>query len=385
MTKRIPILILFFCTISVLQCREKYDPPIIDSNPDFLVVDGILVGGSDSTKIFLSRTRKLSEGDTSIVEKGASVVVQDANGNTIYLLQELSSSPGTYGIAGMDLIAGNSYKLRIATLNGKSYISDPIIFKNTPVIDSVNWIKPEKDVTIYVNAKDQQNNTRYYRWQFEETWEYYSPYQSGYIYDQANDNVLPRNPDDSINHCWRTQYSKDLLIASTEKFSDDIVINQVVRTIPYGAFELGNKYSILVKQYTLNKEGFDYLQILKRVSEQSNSLFSAQPSQLAGNIHNSVDPNETVIGYITASQVSSKRIFIERSEVEPWGYSLACATRFVPDNPDSIRFYFQEGHYPQYIPLTYINGITSGYFAAESACTDCRILGGVTRKPDFWQ
>jgi hypothetical protein len=59
-----------------LSCREEYLPPVLTSGNNFLVVEGILNGGTDSTIIRLSRTRNLSDTTFDIPELDAGVLVE---------------------------------------------------------------------------------------------------------------------------------------------------------------------------------------------------------------------------------------------------------------------------------------------------------------------
>jgi hypothetical protein len=43
--------------------------------------------------------------------------------------------------------------------------------QNNPPIDSISWKRDEEGVRVFVNTHNPEGNTRYYRWEFEETWE----------------------------------------------------------------------------------------------------------------------------------------------------------------------------------------------------------------------
>ena len=85
---------------------------------------------------------------------------------------------GIYTSPNLNLVLNQEYRLRITTSNGKEYLSDYVIAKKTPLIDSLGFRQEDKGVQVYVNAHDDSNNTRYYRWDFDETWEIKSYYYS---------------------------------------------------------------------------------------------------------------------------------------------------------------------------------------------------------------
>jgi hypothetical protein len=87
-----------------------------------------------------------------------------------------------------------------------------------------------------------------------------------------------------------------------------------------------------------------------------------------------------VIGYISASTVTKKRIFIHNYEVAPWGY--ATDERICPPIitvPDSAIYYLQDGKLG---PAYFVTG--GGLAVAPVICIDCRIKGGSTVKPAYW-
>jgi hypothetical protein len=88
-------------------------------------------------------------------------------------------------------------------------------------------------------------------------------------------------------------------------------------------------YSVIVSQYALTSNQFKYWTELKKNSEQLGTLFDAQPSQLNSNIHCITNPAEPVMGYLSASTVQKKRIFIANSEMTNINYvpyDLPCET-----------------------------------------------------------
>ena len=359
-------------------CKENYEPPVIKTNPNLLVVDGFINNSTDTTSIHLSRTRKLSDEVTYSPEVNAQLTLEDAGGAILYYFQEMDN--GNYIVPGMTLDVNRKYKLHINTADGKNYASDEIEVKQTPPIDSISWERQENGLTIFVNTHDPQNNTRYYRWDYINTWEYYSKYASGFKYE--NHEVIPRRRDEDVYTCWTTKNSTDLYLGSSAKLSDDVIHRSPVRFIPVNAIELSGLYSILVRQYAITKEGYEYFQNLKKITEQLGSIFDAQPSQLTGNIHLTGDLTEPVLGFVTASSVDQKRIFIKNTEVAPWSYRLQCDDRFVVPL-DSLENYFGNG---VYIPTTEYapRGSIEGYYAGANSCVDCTTHGGTNVKPGFW-
>ena len=119
------------------------------------------------------------------------------------------------------LKTSEKYRLSITTSDGTKYQSDFVPFKQTPPIDSISWEQDTSDVHFFINTHDPQNNTRYYRWQFGETWQYSTYLTSNF--DYVHGKLIARPPDEQIHNCWKENKAATILLASTSQLSQDIV------------------------------------------------------------------------------------------------------------------------------------------------------------------
>ena len=152
MKKIFKYLLLFLIPFS---CKEKYISPVVSPATGYLVVEGVINSGPGETNITLSRTTPLNK-QTVLFETGATVLVEGED-NSRFLLKEVSS--GKYSTANMALSNTKKYRLSIATKDGKKYQSDFSSVNYNPPIDSVNWKRQGRDVQLYVNTHDPNNNT----------------------------------------------------------------------------------------------------------------------------------------------------------------------------------------------------------------------------------
>lgn len=373
----ISLVILFAIT-----CKEKYDLPKTLTDKNYLVVEGFIDGGVDSTFIRLSRS--VNPEDTARIknETNANVFIEGKNGET-FSLSEVT--PGIYGGGPFPLNHSQQYRLNISTNGGKSYLSDYVDIKTTPVIDSISWVREPNGVQIYANTHDSQNDTWYYAWNYHETWEFYSAFYSNWVYTGSSNPdslMIRRTNGDSLYRCWQSYISSSIIVGSSAKLSEDIIHLFPLTFIPEDSWKIQRRYSILVKQRALSKGAYDYLENMKKNSEQLGSIFDPQPSTTTGNIHSVSDPKEIVLGYIYSSSTVEKRIFIERSQVPDWKYRFTCEELSIRNDPDSLADAF--AGYGN-IPTTEEgSGIfIARYKGANSYCVDCRFRGIATR-PDFW-
>jgi hypothetical protein len=189
---------------------------------------------------------------------------------------------------------------------------------------------------------------------------------------------------DQIFDCWHTAYAPDILINSSEKLTDDVIFKNHLLEIIAPDERLHVEYSILVRQYAMNKGAFIYYQQLRNNSQNLGSIFGATPSQLKGNLHNVADPSEPVIGYMGAGSISQQRIFIAFAELGRWPNPPSYADCHEDSiGLNDVDFYFT---HTDYVPVEYKTaGIAIvGILASTPACADCRAAGGTTNKPSFW-
>jgi hypothetical protein len=165
------LLICYGCTVALLfgGCREPYNPPAITAPTAYLVVEGVINSGGDSTIIKLSKTVGIASKSVLNPVIGASVMVQNNQNSTVLPLT--GDGNGNYVAVGLNLSPSLQYRLAIITKDG-SYRSDFAAIKPTPPIDSVGYKITANGVQLYVNTHDPANNTTFYRWDYQETWKF---------------------------------------------------------------------------------------------------------------------------------------------------------------------------------------------------------------------
>ena len=367
-------------------CKEKYVVNVHTPDTGYLVVEGF-INVSGKTDMLLTRSSGL---DTPrlIPEPGANVDIQMQNGPSYFLAEGVS---GHYSIDSLNLDPAQQYRLHIQTANGKEYLSDYSVVKITPPIDSVNWTGTSNSVTgnqinIFVTTHDNLSQPGYYQWQYEETWKYYAKYSS--VLEYQSGSLVLRPDNDLIYTCWNTDLSTTISIANTEKLSSNVIYQYPLTQIPYNSSDkLISRYSILVKQFALTKDWYEWNQKIKKNTEQLGSIFDAQPSETGGNIHSVTDPGETVIGFIGCTTETERRIFIDRSEI-PHGTISDGYDFCEPDTVGLTQADWDIAFKPGFlIPITYaiVHNAIVGIQSSRPACVDCRVKGGTTVKPPFWQ
>jgi len=370
--------------LALAGCVDPYMPDVITASRSYLVVDGF-INSQGVTQIKLSRTYNLTDG-TPPAEGGATVYIEAEAGGRFPLRE---SPGGLYRSDALTLDATRRYRLAISTNGGLQYASDFVPVKNTPAIDSIIWEAAADELKIKVNSHDDRNATQYYRWTYEQTWEFAPVVYTGLEY--SNFAVRPRTVA-FPNRCWRSTTSSAIKIGKTTNLGQDVVANYVLHTMPNTAEQLYYKYSILVRQHGLTRAEYDYWDLLKKNTESIGTLFDPLPSQLTGNVRCLSNTDELVLGFVSAHSVTEKRIFISRSQLPRWPLSNGYEGCQQLDSliidpaiplPSFLETYFGS---QQVIPVNEITSGSSlrGYTASTVDCLDCRRRGTDVR-PSFWQ
>lgn len=373
--------LVWFLMLLLSGCVEPYFPEVLESQNTFLVVNGFL-NANGPTTIQLLRTQNLNENGPSPAESQAKVTVESEGGEQYSLFE---TGNGVYMSHNMQLAPEKKYRLLIRTIRGKEYASDFVEVKKTPAIDNITWKPVNDEVQVLVNTHDDSNNTRYYRWEYEQTWQFRAALYSTIKYE--NGAISQRGPNDNpIYNCWKSENSTTIELGSSIKLNSDVISNYKLLTLPQKSDKIAIKNSILVKQYALSREAYEYWETLKKNTESIGTLFDPLPSQLTSNIRSLSDPNEPVIGFLTAATMQQKRIFIDSKDLPAeWRlYYPSCPVDTVMISSGQVNERFEGGGV---LPVEEVYGVSPspiGYTYAPRSCVDCT-LRGTNVKPAFWE
>lgn len=372
------VLLLLLCW----SCKEPFEPEVSNVDHSILVLEGhIEVGGGESS-ISLGRTRPVYDSVARIPIRWAIMSLEAENGASWSLYHE---EDGRYFLRD-SLPEQQNYRLRILT-DGQVYLSDWLIPIVTPEIPEISFEKKEGEVVIYVSTQGNEG-ARYFMWEYEETWIYQSPYRSSYKYDPVAGDVVPLTPNDVLTfRCWSSDRSKQINISSSERYQNDYIHQKELLKIDPLSEKLGERYSIQVTQRAIDQEAFIFWEAIRKNSNDIGGIFSPLPSIISSNIHNIDDPEEPVIGYLTAGKSAKKRQYINRRDVDPWRIVIddyhTCAIDTVI--PRDYHAYFVQSIFVPLSPYCAEGGGCIGYFAATRNCADCSMRGGVLERPEFWE
>ncbi|WP_395047280.1 DUF4249 domain-containing protein [Flavobacterium sp.] len=403
---------LLFC---VASCTEPY---ALQTNTfeDAIVVEATITNEFKKQEIKLSRTYRLEDNGPEF-EAGATVYVKDDLGNQ-YNFEE---NNGKYrSISEFQAVANRNYQLYITTNDGKSYSSsNEKLTTDTPIQDLVPEVTTKdgvRGVQISVNSFDPSNTSKYYRYEYEETYKVIAP---RWVNTKAVLTSLPPGSNmpgeitleprtTEARICFSTKKSDNIILTKTNDLSEDRV-NFPIRFISSSNYIIMHRYSILVKQYVQNLAAYTFYQTLKEISSSESILTQSQPGYFSGNVKSTTNPNEKVIGFFDVSTFSEKRLFFNFSDVLPNdplpSYPYNCPVNIAADQRNQYFFQYcvaapptnckgqlifillsmgqsiYYGGYPQYGVIPSNGSITIQIYPIQ--CGDCTSFSNNIR-PSFW-
>ncbi len=370
-----PILMGIALIVLTGRCLDPYKAPSSEKDVRGLVVDGFFNGADGSCMVTITRTQTLESYEQPPIESGAKVVIDAGTGGQ-YTLNE--TTPGTYAIGGVPAPVGSTIRLLVTTYDKIQFESDPVVVLKTPEIDSVTWTNERAGVQIYANAHDEDASNKYFTWKYIETWYYTAKYPTQVTAD-AEANIIPLT--ENILECWTTIPSNEILISTSSAVQGNIgVVSKFPLTIvTWESPKLQLRYSILVEQRSISEQVFQYLEQLKKNTENLGTLFDPLPSAPQGNIHCITFPDQSVQGMFYASTVTNKRIYINSNDVDrpagispTTGYEGCFLVEIRQPREDFLHFK----------PVGSITGPWN--VGTTEFCVDCRLNGGSNIQPAFW-
>lgn len=372
--------LLLACLIAAIcfSCVEEFQPELNEFE-NLLVVDGGITNEEGPYTILLN----ISSGLENIKQEpvmGATIIIREENG-PFEVLSEIT--PGTYQTApgGIKGETGKRYRIEIA-VNGKLYESDYELLKEPTAIESVQaslTFKAFPDASeevpgyqFYINTELSPYEQDYYLWRMEGTYKYESDFFIFYVYEGS---FIEFKNHDSLKVCYRTYTVGDVFTTNTNNLIEPKVLAKPLNFLPAIDNKLSIRYSLLTRQYSIGKEAYEFWHAIERQTSGNASLYTGQPYQIRGNVKNTDNPDEPILGYFLVAGVSENRIFVDRPLNV--GYYLAgCQLDY--EGMQYVTFTSPD-EWPVYITVGEEGRALSG-----SGCMDCRQLSGVLNVPDFW-
>ena len=377
------ILLLIF----LISCEEKYWPELDNKYEDLLVVAGMITNNPGPYTINLSLSTTVRS-PKQIPLSGYELIITDDSGQEETLTEnnagEYSTSPS--GIQG---VIGRKYQLTINAPDGRTYKSEfeelmiptgiESVYAEVEYREDLNYYHELAGYQFYLDTYHAENDSNYYFWQLEATYKYRSDFLIRFIFDHFTLSPFPKP--DSLQICWKTDKIQKLFLYNTLDLSEPKITRFPLHYVTTETRELSIRYSLLVKQFSITEKAYNFWSSVKEQNVEQGALYTKQPYQIRGNLVNTENPDEPVLGYFLVAGVSEKRIYVGRPQTPVLMYYPVCVITDADIEGFGYIFWSDKSTWPLYVTEN-DEGVRA---LTHQACVDCRLKGGTIEMPDFWE
>ena len=348
-------LVIFFFTVGLDSCIERFEyPGTTFANAD-VVVDGVITDDLGPYTIKLSRTVQVGSTLGGLtISKAKITMFSDAGESEI--LQE-TNLPGTYktnplGIRGR---IGQEYWVKIELPDGRIIESFPDKMNPVGNIDSLYYQfetfvaengKKSYGFTVFVNAIIPQVENSFTRWRFDGVYAVTTIPKlhptpppnvpvcpttplpcSGWEYYKGQ--LVSFGPCTCCN-CWANQYEKKPTLLENKSASR--IRGLQVGFVPVNYYTFQDKYRVTVTQMSLSEKAYQYWLTFKEQKEGTTSLFQPPYGKTESNLFKPSTSGK-VVGIFYASAIVKRKIFIKKETNNAYLLAevpLNCDGRFGP-------------------------------------------------------
>lgn len=375
----------------LVSCVEEYKIPETDfrNYQSEIVIQGRILSG-DKSIIYITRTQPLNSKKEAESVLNAQVGIIGQNGYESEAA-EFDIENDCYTIDTRNLPNNTLYALKVEA-EGETYQSEFQSILSPPEIDEISYKEWEDGISIHVSTHDAPDASRFYMWSYEEDWEFHADVNiqalNGFPLYNEKFYKFENRYDNPYYYCWQHNTSKNIHLYSTAELEENTAKDIELLRISIDDIRISYIYSILVKQWVMSKEAYDYYRTMELYTENTGGLFTPLPSEVQGNVSCTSSPEKKVRGYVLSAQTTSKRLFIYESDFEHLVseyYNCFITTPPVPPIPRWTSGWEQQMNYYGAVIHTSNGKIDMNSTMYSSDCVDCRTVEGATKKrPDFW-
>lgn len=312
-----------------MACIDPYEVAV-EEGQQLLTVEGLIHTGTGPQVITLTRSDTYGSVFEGLIRPvtGATVVVRDNEGGVTFLA-EGSEARGSY-FTSLEFRAevGKSYTLQIQTADGRVYTSLPERVESVPEIENIalktvtipveGETNPRSGVQLIAEIQDPADQNNFYFWRNGPSVYILETRPDLHVlrpFESPTGDRLPA-PKACCIACYRmeTSSNKSLFIAQDDDFNG-LRTRLPVAFIEDDGLRFVNKFRIDLKQYSVSQEAYRFLRLVKQQAEISGSIFDPPPATIRGNMISLDNPEEVVLGYFMAGSESTKRIYIDKTDL----------------------------------------------------------------------
>ena len=328
---------IFYLTIGVIflilpeACIEPVDAEF-DLQEDIIFIDAYALTEPGVSTVSISKSTFDNLNNFKIVNvPNARVKIENIDtGETIDYLEDSSGiyqCPPDFAVS-----LGEQWKLNIDLEDGKKVESKIQTVTTSVPIDNVH-IEYSDEIQfdtdqgkfvpghrVSIDLQDPEGEENYYLWK-------YRTFERQFICVTCERGIF-RNGEciptglswgppyynyTCIPDCWTINFGKELPIFDDRLEDGSMITDREVTILPYYR---QSDILIEIQQLSLDKSAYDYFKIIDSQVNQSAGLNAPPPAALLGNLFNPEDSSELILGQFTVAGITTKRVFIDRSQLD---------------------------------------------------------------------
>lgn len=325
-----PIITLLLVVLVYQSCIESVDPEF-DLQADIIFVDAYALTEPGTSSVTISKSTFENQITYKVVNvPNASVKIENTNTGEVVIFVEDQS--GVYGCPTNFAVAvGEEWKLYIELEDGKKIESNPQTVTSSVPLDNVQAeYSPEVEFNaangkfipghrLTIDWQDPAGEENFYLWKYRT----FEPlfvcktcergiFRNGECVPTGLSYGPPYYSYTCLPDCWQINLGKNLPIFHDRLEDGAMITNREIAIIPFN-----RRPDILVEiqQFTLDKSAYEYFKVINSLVNESGGLNAPPPAPLLGNLFNPDDSSDLLLGQFTAAGVSTKRVFIDRSQI----------------------------------------------------------------------
>lgn len=374
------VLVYILALMAASSCIYPYTQELETPENPIVVIEGdILSGGTTVVKLSYMKNLNTSSKYKSVSFPSGKAWVEDENGG-VYQMNGFEVGTEAYSLIIPTDAIPEGLKVRLVVIaDGETYSSEWLESRKPPVIESVSFSADEADVHVAATISEGENSTGYLAVTYDETWEFHADWGCLYEFNMASGDVEPLMSGYPYYYCWKSASTTDYTLIDCTETGGGGVTDYPVLTFSRFNNRNHKRYSINVHARTLSEEEYRYRKTLADNSDIGGDLFSPNPGEIGGNLSCESTPGTRVLGYVTACQVVSKRVYLSSQ------YLLPRITNYdfvIPADEDERWSYYNKGWRP--VDMMSVDGEV-GVAWGPLRCINCIEAGGTQTRPDFWE
>ena len=392
----LPFYLFTFLLLTLSGCIEEYEADIAAEDSDLLVVEGTICS-FQWNKFVLTRTQPLSSTSTYQLPEyviGAFVSVRGTDGSEYVAQESIGNIYTTY-------IGEGSYTCWVGELNpdveyylhieadGETYESEPQKPLRTEKIAEVTGVQntPESNIDVLVTPEPpfSSDETNYYEWTYDETWEVYPDYTTNMYYDttlQKGIFLMHQFPERG----WIDAKGQTVMVGASNSYEGQHIERLKIYDIGYSDERVFHRYSGLVHQRAITRGEYEYELARQQAGSDMGGLFTPLPSALPTNLR-CLTSSKHVIGYVGCSlNMTDYRFFLDADDFSIYyPYREDARLWYEDPSPALCRRLLNEGLFLCVWKDERMSGGKLLTAWAYEYQLDVRLKGAYIEEPEFWE